>query len=171
MLKKIWFPLFAACLLIANPASAKKFHIYGEKKNGTKFREVIYSWPVPMRKGFSALKPKYQQIVRLAYEELPDEDTPPYPSKGVISLIEPYIDAYRYYGESTTGTIWAEIDEDGAVTAVSGSNGMRITVLNYMRSVLANTQFDPGLCAGSPCAKTFRFELLEIRNQKREKGL
>ena len=160
-----------AGLLAADISQAKEYFIYGDKKNGTKFREVVYRWPVPLMKRFSKLKPKHQSLVIDSQTNLEPGNLPPYPKQGVGAILKPYVEYFRWYGESTVGTLTIDVDESGTVQIVRGSAGMRTDVVRHMAGVIHDLEFDPAVCSGNPCSNTFTLELLEIKNPKYEKGL
>lgn len=162
-------PYFTLLLLLvlSLDAQARNYYIYGEKKEGSKFREKLYASPVSLRKNYARLSKDEKQLVRDAHPSLSDHDIPPYPKKGVIKILAPYVEEFRWHGELAQGILEADIDANGSVGQVRLDGFGQSQVTRYMANVLRQIEFDPALCSGTPCAMTFRIELLEIRNPTR----
>jgi len=79
--------LFLAQLLLQAAvvplAQAKKYYIYGEPKNGSKFKQQLYVSNIPLNKPYGKLSSKQKELIRSLYPDLEAEQTPPYPKKTV----------------------------------------------------------------------------------------
>ncbi|RBP51143.1 hypothetical protein [Arenicella xantha] len=158
------FSLLIVSAFCITTVNARDYFIYGDKREGTKFREVVYTWPVSLKKKYARLAEAEKQIVRASYPNLNEGDTPPYPKKGVIKILKPYVNKFRWFGDDTSGLLLADIGVDGRATKVRTKEWVRPEIVRYMATVLHKIQFDPALCSGVPCAMTFQIELLPIEN-------
>lgn len=162
---------FTISLLASINAEAREYHLYGDKREGTKFRRIIYSSPVSLAKNYARLSDSEKRIVRASYPKLNAGDTPPYPKKGVRTILKPYVQKFRFYGNITNGLLFADIGIGGEVSNVRAGNGeghgIPASVADYMTQILHKIEFEPALCSGIPCEMTFQIELLPIKSPTR----
>ena len=164
----LMYLLLMAAALFSASTIAKQYYIYGDPKNGTRFKEQLYAWPVPLNKSYSRLSRDHQLIVRSDYPQMAEDDTPPYPSRGVGKVLKPFVEEFRWFGGFSGGNIYALVDETGQVVKVDGSPTIHAEVLGFMNRHLRTVRFDSGLCSGDPCSAVFVLKLHAIRNPKRE---
>jgi hypothetical protein len=168
MQKNSIFLALIISMLIVTSAEARDYYLYGDKKEGTKFRTQIYTSTISLSKNYARLADKEKRLVRDAYPDLSESDNPPYPKKGIRTILKPYVEKYRWHGSNTSGFLLVDIGRDGSVSNVRSNvdQGQWIDaeLVWYLSQVIENIEFDPALCSGTPCAMTFRIELRPIRN-------
>ncbi len=172
MQKTLIFFFFISITLIVTTVEARSYHLYGDKIQGTKFRQQIYTSPISLSKRYARLSDKEKQIVREPYVNLSESDDPPHPKKGIRTIIKPYVEKYRWYGRVTNGFLLADISIDGSATNVRSpvdqDQWLPTDVVWFMSQVISDIEFDPALCSGTPCEMTFQIELLPIINTNRD---
>ena len=163
--KVLWISAVLLMLLaFGQQVFAKEYYLYGDQREGTRFKYKIYSSKVSLQKSFAQLPEEEQQIVRAAYSDLVAEDTPPFPKNGLKSLLKPYIEKFKWYGgDFKVGTLFALVNKDGNVTELRAQEGVNPEVVRYMTRIFKATEFDPGLCAGAPCDMHFQLEFKPIK--------
>lgn len=77
--------------------------------------------PVSEKKSYSELSDKEKEVVRSSYKDLLEIDVPPYPKKGIVSIVKPVRKAYE------------KVAREGRVVAAA----------------LIKTKYTPGNCNGS----------------------
>ena len=143
---KIKWLLPLLIMLTVQPVVAKQYFIYGDKKNGTKFKEKLFAWNVPLKKSYSKLTPKQKLIVLENYPDIDEGDKPPYPQQGMIKILKPFVKEFRWFGEFSAGTIYAKVNSNGRVVGVGGSPEMHAIIVDHMNYYLRSINFDPGTC-------------------------
>ena len=145
-------------------AKPKMYEILGTAKVGSKFRHVEASFPVPFDRTYSALDEEQRGIYRKIYtwlteKELAVDQTPPYPVKGLRSLYEPIIKKNKLVAINKTVFFIVDIKETGEVDQVKVYSSPNKEFTEFINILAFTTKFEPGTCAGEPCAMEFPFEL------------
>ncbi len=166
----LYFFLLTTLLSLACPAEGRNYHIYGTPLKGTKFKEKLYSWHVPLRKSYSRLSEKQKLVVREDYPNLEEGDRPPYPTSGVFKIIEPYVREFRYFGQAAGGEIRVLIKASGDVGAVTASPETDRKIVRFVAAQIQQLEFEPGTCEGTPCDMEFYLLLKPIKNPRFEKN-
>ena len=114
--------------------------------------------PIPFDKPYEALTPKQKALVRSAYENLGENDEPPYPKEGLGKALD--IVARIQHKALIEGemVLIVRIDERGDAQSVSVFKTPDPKVSNVVGSALMLLKYKPGICAGKPCAMDYRFD-------------
>jgi len=165
--------LFLAQLLLQAAvvplAQAKKYYIYGEPKNGSKFKQQLYVSNIPLNKPYGKLSSKQKKLIRSLYPDLEAEQTPPYPKKGLRKLVKPFVEQFQWRG-SNGGKFSALISSDGKVKELRAVEDVDQRELNFMWKIFQKTEFEAAICDGSPCEMTFYLQLGEIKQPVLQAG-
>jgi len=145
-------------------AKPKMYRILGGRKNGTKFRHVEAEFPIPFDRSYSELKDNHRDIYRKIYTwltetRLTSDQTPPYPKKGLSSLYKPIIKKNKLVAINKTVFFIADVKEDGEVDKVKIYSSPNREFNEFITALMFSTEFEPGTCAGEPCAMEFPFEI------------
>ena len=160
--------LMAILSISPTDANAKKFYLYGDRANGSNFKQKIYQSDVPLRKSFSKMKPKYQDMVRANYPELASADTPPFPKRGLAKIIKPYLKRFYWAVTQSTGTYLVKVNASGEVTDIAVENVTNSQVEDTIKKLIFNTKFESGTCSGTPCDGEFIFRMSRIGDPSRD---
>lgn len=146
-------------LFFVTQVEAKKYYIYGEPKNGSKFKETIYTSDIQLRKPYKKMSDKEKSRVRTDYPDLQENDSPPFPKKGLLKIIKPYVEHFRYSGSDSIRTLNILISAAGKVVTVRGVNTNDRSFINNIWNIVDDVEFDPANCDGVPCEMDFHLEL------------
>lgn len=135
------------------------FHIYGNPLPGTKFKRKILSGPIPFDKPYSQLTDYQKALVRMDYEGMPSNETPPYPFEGTVVLYEPVIKALQKILKEGDLTAIAMVNHKGDVEEVTVYKSPDPFFAELLNSILFSTKFEPATCKGKPCKMEFFFNL------------
>lgn len=149
-------------LLMSNTVVAKEYYIYGEDRNGSKFKQRIYSSPVPLNKGFKKLNDEQKATVLKDYPQLTEGDSPPFPKKGLGKILKPYVEEFQMFSHIEGGTFVVNVDENGKVSDVYSDDMVYSDVVSFVSETLYRLPFDPAICGGEPCAGEFVLILKKI---------
>ena len=139
---------------------AKTYTIYGDKRAGTKFRNVEATSEIPFNKSYKKLSADEKAIFRKNYDTIADNETPPFPSKGLQEIYNPIIKGHLVIADEGNLFIVAMINEIGKVEDIGVYESPSEEMTNYAATVLFNTKFDPATCSGEPCKMEFPFEFM-----------
>ena len=145
-------------------AKPKMYQILGRKKNGTKFRHVEAEFPVPFDSIYSEMNKEHQEIYRKIYEwlmetPLREDQTPPYPAKGLRTLYKPIIKKNKLVAKNKSLFFIVDVDENGEAQKVKVYASPNKEFTEFVNILAFTTKFEPGTCAGEPCAMEFPFEI------------
>ena len=169
LIKNSQFNLLVALLVVAllaapiitPPLQAKErsYYIYEDVSTGTRFKEKLFKSPIPVNKSYSKLKPKHQAWVRAHYDNMPENDTPPFPAKGYESIVKPLLTAYMQASRQGKVKAVAMIGEDGKTKKVDVHSPNNKEMAEFIAAVIYNTKFDAGTCNGEPCVMEYLLDI------------
>ena len=122
-----------------------------------------------MKKRYKKMSDKEKMRVRADYPDLGDNDTPPFPAKGLIKILKPYVKEFRYFGSKSVRTLKLLISAEGKVLTVRGVNTSDRTLINFIWNEVEKIDFDPATCDGVPCEMNFHLELGILSLQFRQR--
>jgi hypothetical protein len=117
---------------------------------------IRYSTPVNAKKKYSDLSKEEQANWRaLQYEEMPEDDVPPYPADGLQPLLEAIV--AKNISEEVKGlvVVHVEIGPDGTPRYADLLNSPSKKMGDYVLGVAMQTKYTPAKCKGVPCTMSF----------------
>ena len=132
-------------------AKDREYYIYGDAMPGTKFKEKIFTSSIPLDKPYAKLSKKHQNYVRRPYDGMPETETPPFPSKGLGTLIEPLIRAHSAVLRNGSAVAIAMIGADGKTKSVEVLDAPSKKMADFITVLFFDTPFDPATCDGKHC--------------------
>jgi hypothetical protein len=153
----------------ALPESSKTQHYHFDwtsvvSDTHQKETECDVSWKeLPFRGRYSHLSPEARQWLRQWYEEIPDQDVPPYPMYGLGEIID-RVGRRLHYGDialpsNAQATVLVEVGSTGkAITARAIKNSDK-QLSQAVISILGFIEFDPAKCSGKVCSMQFPIQL------------
>ena len=149
-------------------AQQESYNIYGHPMPRSNFKEKLFSSPIPLNKPYSKLNKEHQTWVRNHYDNMPEIDTPPFPSKGYGALIKPIVKTYQNLVGGTGKVLAiAMIGKDGKVKKVDIYHPNHEGVAKHISSMIYNTKFDAATCDGKPCVMEY---MLDVQLKTRPKA-
>lgn len=145
-------------LTTATANAQKQYKIMGDRKEGTKFRHVEATSPIPFNKSWARLTSEQQELFRASYGGLAAHEIPPFPKKGTEVIYKPIIKAHNIIKEGGNLFMVAIIDENGKVENVAVYETPHAKITEVATAALFSTEFKPATCAGEPCKMEFPFE-------------
>lgn len=151
--------ILSIALMVSHTAEAKKIYkILGDAPNGSNFRPVEATSPVPFTKKYQQFTPEQQQIYRSYFEYLGADDIPPFPKGRLRSLYKPLIKGHERIARGGYLRLIAKINEKGGVDEVAVYESPSEKMTELAIAVFFNTKFQPASCSGEPCKMEFPFE-------------
>ena len=154
-------PLLAVALLLAVlPAFAQdSFAILeDEPAVGSTIKRRLVSWPVPINRTYAELSAEHRAIVRAPYKDLAAGDEPPYPVRGMESLLREVSVVQKNQLGHGPVKIVIKVDEKGDAQSAARLESPGSTVTQLVAFALMREKYKPGTCGGRPCARDFVFE-------------
>jgi outer membrane biosynthesis protein TonB len=111
--------------------------------------------PLPYDARYAQLTPAEREVVRSAYQAMPEGDEPPYPADGIGALLRPLLKAaHTMYIEGPVDAL-VEIGPDGAARSVEVYSSPEPMFTKVVVSVLMGASYKPAVCKGVPCTMQF----------------
>lgn len=132
-------------------AKERQYHIYGDAKPGTKFKEKLYTSSIPFDKPYAQLTEKQKAYVRSPYDGMPDSETPPFPSKGYGVLVRPIIKAHSRVSRQGDLVAIAMIGADGKTKSVEVLSAPSKKMAEFVTVLFFETEFDAATSNGKAC--------------------
>ena len=139
--------------------SSELYKLRGDAPTGTLIPTIDATSPLPFNKNYVALSEKQQDIVKAKYENLGENDTPPFPARGLKTIYEPVIGANKSLGKTGKLKLIAIINKDGYVDTISVEETPSVALSKRAIRALRDTKFDAASCDGTPCEMTFPMEI------------
>lgn len=124
---------------------------------GSRIKRDAAIGPIPLDKPYRDLTPAQQRIVKQPYENMKEDDEPPFPEKGLAEL---YMTMSKVHGKvHANGMVDIEVvvDAEGKPQNVLVYNSPDEKVSQIMAMALMATRYKPALCGGRPCQQNFLF--------------
>ncbi|UTY59975.1 hypothetical protein [Massilia sp. erpn] len=128
-----------------------------EAQTGSHIKREAATGNIPLDKPYRDFTPEQKRIVKKPYENMKENDEPPFPEKGLAELY------------MTMSKVHAKVHANGLVDmeVVVDPAGKPLNVLVYsspdekaseiMAMALMATKYKPALCSGQPCQQNFLF--------------
>ena len=113
---------------------------------------------IPYDKTYEELSPQQKAIVRARYENLGENDEPPYPKEGLGKVLDVVATIQHKALIEGEMDLIVRIDEHGKPQSVAVYKTPDPKVSNAVGSALMFLDYKPGICAGRPCAMDYRFD-------------
>jgi hypothetical protein len=124
---------------------------------------IFYLTSVDAKKEFNQLSDKEKAAWKLQYDEMPDEDEPPYPIGGLISILRPMAALADLTWDKGKLIVHLEIDADGkprrAELLASPSKEFGPKAI----AALMDASYKPGKCRGQPCVMSIPIRIRFLR--------
>ncbi len=137
--------------LFSITAVGKTYYLEGDPKLGSRFKTKIASSPIPFKKRYQDMSVKEQAIVRSNYENMPTDEIPPFPKKGLQSIYKPLIKYHKLNLRRGDLIAIALIDEKGVAQEVQVYAAPDKRIAQFLVALLFEIEYDPGVCSGKPC--------------------
>jgi hypothetical protein len=151
------FIVVSALALKTTAARARESFVLWEDRPevGTRLLKKSAESALPYDTPYAELSPQQKELVRRAYENLPDDHEPPYPLNGMGSIARQLIQVQQKLAVPGRLVAAAQVDANGDVQnlqiySTPGEDLSRLVAL-----VLMSEKFKPAICAGVPCAMDF----------------
>jgi len=160
------FGLFVmGAVLVWASAIAETYRLRDERPEaGSRIRPDAAIWALPFDKTYAELTDAQKRILRSAYIDLPPEDEPPYPLKGMKPVMRQISKAQRALLAKGSLFAVATVDASGDVQKVDFFETPNDQMARAVGFVLIKTKFKPGVCGGVPCVMEYPFQMrFEVR--------
>jgi hypothetical protein len=115
------------------------------------------SWTMPMEKTYDQLSPDDKNRLRRAYEEMADDDEPPYPLFGMGKAIEPISAVQGKILAEGLVLIYVRVDQSGDPISAKIVQAPKGEIGKAVAMVLMHTKFKPAKCGDQRCEMDFPF--------------
>jgi hypothetical protein len=161
--------LIPALTLAGEPLSQKRYSIkHDDPSTGTHVARDRIVGSIPLDKRYSELTREQQDALKSQYEQMAENDEPPFPVDGLGPLYKGIAEVHkqflrRGFGLGADGflALHVQVDSQGKATSVSAYRSPDPEMTKYAATVAMLTKYKPAVCVGQPCAMIFpiRIEL------------
>lgn len=138
---------------------AKTYYLKGKPKLGSRFDTRIASSSIPFNKRYKDMSVKEQTIIRANYENMPVDETPPFPKKGTQAIYKPLIKFNQSSLSRGDLVAIAVIDESGIAQEVQIYAAPDNRIAQFLAALLFEIEYDPGMCSGQPCQTEYLIDV------------
>ncbi|MBL4671399.1 MAG: hypothetical protein JKX81_03995 [Arenicella sp.] len=138
---------------------SKLFYLKGEAPTGSRIPSIDATSTIPFNKRFDALTAEQQNLVKTKFDDLRNNDTPPFPTSGLRAVYKPLINANQVFGDNSDLNVTAKVNSSGFVSGVTVHNSGNPRLVNYIEQRLQQVKFEPAKCNGIACDMDFPIEI------------
>lgn len=155
--------LFPPTIFADDALAPKRYSIKEDAPDtGSNIRRERIISSLPLDKRYSELTSEQRIAVKSQYEQMAEDDEPPFPVNGLgpvykaISKIREY-DARGRYGLGIDGplTLHIQVDSQGNATSASVYESPNPDITTSAAAIGMLTKYKPAVCGGQPCAMVF----------------
>ncbi|MFT6723812.1 MAG: hypothetical protein ACJARN_000665 [Arenicella sp.] len=158
MCKKFALALLFFSMIVGAAHAKKVYKLYGDAPMGSKFRPIEAKSAIPFNKQYDQLTQVQRDVYRLQFDDLSEDEIPPFPKYGTESIYKPLIKGHERISRGGWLRLIAAIDENGKVEEVSVYETPHKEITELALSVMFHAEFEPAMCSGEPCKMDYPFE-------------
>lgn len=128
-------------------------------ETGTRIRKDAATWKISFKKRYEELSDEERQSLRASYENMPQEDEPPYPADGMENIVKDIVQIQQ--AVLAKGKMFAvvDVDDEGNGRSVKFYEIPDPDMARPVALVLMKVKYKPAKCSGQPCAMEFPLPL------------
>jgi hypothetical protein len=138
---------------------SKIFYLKGEAPTGSRIPSIDATSTIPFNKRFEALTAEQQNLVKTKFDDLRNNDTPPFPTSGLQAIYKPLVNANQAFGDNSDLNVTAKVNSSGFVSGVTVHNNPNPQLVNYIEQRLQQVKFEAAKCSGVACDRDFPIEI------------
>jgi len=144
-------------VLLTTPVLAQESRevLLDDPPTGTHIRRRAATWNIPFEKTYEELTESERATFRSYYEQLADDEEPPYPNDGMEDIMRDLIKVQQHFVVSGDMFLIALVGAEGSVENISVFQTPDERMAKAAAFVLFKTEFKPADCAGRPCSMEF----------------
>ena len=140
----------------AEEQKAEKIYRWlGKAPKGRNMRPIEAISPLPFKKKFHQLDERQMKILRSYFDNLNENDTPPFPAKGLKEIYGPLIKGHKNIGGGGDLLVYAEVNQNGGVNKVTVYESPSKKLADLATTIMFNVKFKPPTCDGEPCTMDY----------------
>ena len=138
---------------------SKLYYLKGEAPTGSRIPSVDATSAIPFNKRFEALTAEQQNLVKTKFDDLRNNDTPPFPTSGLRAIYKPLVNANQAFGDNRDLSVTTKVNSSGFVSGVTVHDNHNPQLVNYIEQRLRQVKFEPAKCDGVACDMDFPIEI------------
>lgn len=138
--------------------AGQQYKLKGDAPTGTLIPTVEAVGTIPFDKRYVELDKQQREQFRARFGEIANSVVPPFPRNGMQDVYRPLIEANDRAARGTL-SVNVLVDEHGQVTDLEVVDSPSPRLSSATQSALRDTQFDPAICDGAPCAMEFPVQI------------
>lgn len=128
-----------------------------EPRVGTSIKRDAARFPIPGDKTYSELSDTEKARLRAMYQDMAQDDEPPFPARGYGSLMRSMAAVQRKLQMEGMVDMGVIVGPDGRASQVKVYSSPDPKLTTVVANVLMLEKYKPALCHGTPCAQEFPF--------------
>ncbi len=168
-------PIFCALVLVqtsilaGEPLPQKRYSIKEDAPHtGSHVSRERIIGSLPLDKRYSELTREQRNALKSLYEQLAEDDEPPFPVDGLGPLYKGIAEVQKHLLRSRFGlgvdgplALHVQVDSQGKAISVAAYQSPDPELTKYASTIAMLTRYKPAVCGGQPCAMAFpiRIEL------------
>jgi hypothetical protein len=126
-----------------------------EPSLGTHIPQVLVSSSIPLDQTYNQLSDAHKAMLRGLYEDMSEQDEPPFPANGLGKLLEAINKGATKHQARGDFALIVHVASDGLASSVEVLKTPNDEFGRFAASVVMLTKFKPALCGAQACAMDF----------------
>lgn len=126
---------------------------------GTSLKKKIATSSISMDRSYQELSEDEREAIRSVYDNMPENDEPPYPLHGTRDIHRKMSQAQQYVAAKGVLTMTVDISSTGEAQSVSIYESPDPDIARVAALVLMETKYKPAICGGKACRMEYFFQV------------
>jgi outer membrane biosynthesis protein TonB len=142
------------------PEPKKRYTIRdADAQTGSHIKRDAVTSTLPMDKAYGELSAEQKAWIKSNYEDMAEEDEPPFPLEGLGAIYKPLGQAGQQLKDKGMLSLHVWVDSQGKATSVEVLKSPSRAMTKFAASLAGLTKFKPAVCGGQPCKMVFPIDL------------
>lgn len=126
---------------------------------GTSLKKKLATSTISMDKKYFELSEEEKAFIRSVYDNMPEQDEPPYPLNGTREIHRKMSQAQQFVGAKGVLTMTVDVSSTGDAESVSIYESPDPDITRVASLVLMETKYKPAVCGGKLCKMQYFFQV------------
>ena len=125
---------------------------------GTTLKKKLATSTISMDKTYAELDEDEKAQIRSVYDDMPDDDEPPYPLHGTREIHRKMMQVQQIVVAKGRLTMTVDVSSTGEASSVTVYESPDTDITQVAARALMETPFKPAICKGKPCKMQYFFQ-------------
>ncbi|MBC3872874.1 hypothetical protein [Undibacterium flavidum] len=126
---------------------------------GTSLKKKVATSSISMDRSYQELSEEEKEAIRSVYDNMPENDEPPYPLYGTREIHRKMSQTQQYVAAKGVLTMTVDVSSTGEAQSVSIYESPDPDITRVASLVLMETKYKPAVCGGKACKMQYFFQV------------